>query len=229
MPKKMQQPASSGIASRRRAAMADGSESYQARRQEIVRVAAAVFEEKGYEAATLNDIADRLGTDRASLYYYVGSKEDLLHEIVHSVLGENVAAAERIAAQDATPIDKIRALIEEMIVSFDRHYPHMYVYIEDMARIARQDDKWAREVVHDTKRFEAIVIDILEEGRADGSFRSDLPNDICALALFGMINWTHRWYKPGSPHRAEEIAGTFCTLFLDGFSNRGTASSGRRR
>src|SRR5947209_7217760 len=103
VPRKTQQPAtSSGIASRRKAAMADGSESYQMRRQEIVRVAAGVFEEKGYEAATLNDIADRLGTDRASLYYYVGSKEELLHEIVHSVLADNVAAAERIAAQAGT-------------------------------------------------------------------------------------------------------------------------------
>jgi AcrR family transcriptional regulator len=225
----MQQPAaSSGIASRRKAAMADGSEGYQTRRQEIVQMAASVFEEKGYEAATLNDIAERLGTDRASLYYYVGSKEDLLHEIVGSVLADNLAAAERIAAQDATPIEKIRALIEEMIVSFDRHYPHMYVYIEDMARIARQDSKWARDVVHVTKRFEAIVIDILKEGRAEGSFRSDLPNDICALALFGMINWTHRWYKPGSPHRAQEIANTFCTLFLDGYSNRPAPSTRRR-
>jgi AcrR family transcriptional regulator len=212
--------ATSGIAGRRKAALEDGGESYHTRRQEIVKVAAKVFKEKGFEAATLNDIAARLKTDRASLYYYVGSKEELLHEIVRQVLEENVAAAESVLAQAGTPVEKIEALIEHMILSFDRHYPHMFVYVEDLARIARQKNDWARDVIAKTRRFEEIVVEILEEGRADGSFRSDLPNHISAMALFGMINWTHRWYKPGSTGSAREIAQTFTALFLDGYRNR---------
>jgi len=209
----------SGIAGRRKAALEDGGEGYRSRRQEIVKVAAKVFREKGFEAATLNDIAERLKTDRASLYYYVGSKEELLHEIVRQVLDENVAAAERVLADEGTPVEKIEALIDHMILSFDRNYPHMFVYVEDLARIARQKNDWAHDVIHKTRRFEEIVVQILEDGRADGSFRSDLPNHISAMALFGMINWTHRWYKPGSPESAKEIAATFCALFLDGYRN----------
>jgi AcrR family transcriptional regulator len=211
--------ATSGIAGRRKAALEDGGAGYKTRRQEIVREAAKVFEEKGYEATTLNDIAERLGTDRASLYYYVGSKEELLHEIVRQVLEENVAAAEQVMAQPGTPAEKIEGLIEYMILSFDKNYPHMYVYVEDLARISRQESDWARDVVKKTKRFESIVVQILDDGRKDGTFRSDLPNHISALALFGMINWTHRWYKPGSAHSAREIAETFCALFLDGYRN----------
>ena len=211
--------AASGIAGRRQAALADGGEGYKTRRDEIVRMAAKVFEEKGFEATTLNDIAARLKTDRASLYYYVGSKEELLQEIVKVVMDENVATAERVMAEGQTPPEKIQSLIEYMILSFDKHYPHMYVYLEDLPRISRQKSDWARDVIHSTKRFEEIVFQILEEGQADGSFRSDLPNQISALALFGMINWTHRWYKPGSQHSAKEIAETFCALFLDGYRN----------
>jgi AcrR family transcriptional regulator len=209
----------SGIAGRRKAALKDGGEGYRARRQEIVKMAATVFRDKGFEATTLNDIAEQLGTDRASLYYYVGSKEELLHEIVRQVLDENVAAAERVLAQAGTPVEKIQALIEHMILSFDRNYPHMFVYVEDLARIARQESDWARDVIGKTRRFESIVVQILEDGRSDGSFRSDLPNHISAMALFGMINWTHRWYKPGSAQSAKEIADTICALFLDGYRN----------
>jgi AcrR family transcriptional regulator len=209
----------SGIAGRRKAALEDGGEGYRTRRQEIVTMAAKVFRDKGFEATTLNDIAEQLGTDRASLYYYVGSKEELLHEIVRQVLDENVAAAERVLAQDGTPVEKIEALIEHMILSFDRNYPHMFVYVEDLARIARQESDWARDVIGKTRRFESIVVQILEDGRADGSFRSDLPNHTSALALFGMINWMHRWYKPGSTQSAKEIADTICALFLDGYRN----------
>ena len=211
--------AASGIASLRKAAQENGGEAYQARRQEIIQAAGRVFREKGFDAATLNDIAKKLKTDRTSLYYYVGSKEDLLHEIVAQVLDENVAAAERVLADQGTPTEKISALVEHMVLSFDRN-PLMYVYVEDLARIARQRTEWARNVIHKTKRFEEIVVEILEEGRADGSFRSDLPNNISAMALFGMINWTHRWYKPGSARSAKEIADTFCALFLDGYRKR---------
>lgn len=212
--------ATSGIGSRRKAALLDGGEGYKARRQEIVGVAANIFKEKGYEAATLNDVAERLATDRASLYYYFGSKEELLHEVVRSVLAENVATAERVRKRKGSATDKIELLIEEMMLSFDRNYPHMYVYTEDMGRIARQDSEWARDVVASTKRFEKIVVAILEKGRQDGSLRADLPIEVCALALFGMINWTHRWYRPGSRQTPKEIAHTFTTIFLDGYRAR---------
>lgn len=206
----------SGIANLRKQAQETGGEAYQSRRAEIIKAAARVFREKGFDAATLNDIAKKLKTDRTSLYYYIGSKEDLLHEMVGQVLDENVAAAEAVLAQAGTPVDKIRALIEHMVLSFDRN-PLMYVYVEDLARIARQRTAWARDVIQKTKRFETIVVEIMEDGRADGTFRSDLPNHISAMALFGMINWTHRWYSPGSAKSAREIAETFTALFLDGY------------
>lgn len=210
--------AESGIESRRRAAKSDGGAGYKARREEIVRVAAEVFQEKGYDVATLNDIAERLDTDRASLYYYVANKEELLQEIVRSVIHENVAAAERIAALKVPADEKLTVLIEEMITSFDRNYPHMYVYLEDLARISRQETEWARDVVESTKRFEVIVGRILQAGRSDGTFRDDVPKDIAGLALFGMVNWTHRWYRPGSKHSPATIAKAFTAIFLKGMS-----------
>jgi len=181
-------------------------------------MAAVVFKEKGFASATLNDIASRLDTDRASLYYYVGSKDELLEEIVRGVLTGNVAAAEKVAAHDATGAEKIRRLIVEMMMSFDRNYPHMYVYIEDFARISRRESFWAPDILASTRRFEEIVVSMLEQGRADGSLRTDLANDLSSLALFGIVNWTHRWYKPGSQHSPEEIAGTLSAIFLHGYA-----------
>jgi len=104
-----------------------------------------------------------------------------------------------------------------MIESFDKNYPHMFVYTEDMGRIARQDSDWAREVVAKTKKFESIVVSIFAKGKADGEFRADLDAELASLALFGMINWTHRWYRPNSRFSPAQIAETFTTLFLDGY------------
>jgi AcrR family transcriptional regulator len=206
----------SRIDGRRKAAMKDGGASYLARREEIVHVAAHVFRELGYEAATLNDVARQLGTDRASLYYYVASKDELLHEVVRGVLARNLAAAEEIRKRRIPVPEKIAALILEMITSFDENYPHMYVYIEDMGRVARQDSEWARDVVHSTKQFETIVREIIEKGRRDGTLKNDIPAELSAMGLFGMVNWTHRWYKPGHKFDPQDIAKAFTTLFLSG-------------
>jgi AcrR family transcriptional regulator len=183
-----------------------------------VQVAAQLFREKGYERTTLNDVASALGTDRASLYYYVGSKEELLQEIVRRVLIQNLEMAERVIDRVATGRQKIEEIIREMIVSFDDNYPHMFVYIEDIGRISRHDDEWSRDVIHRTKRFEKIVVEILDQGRSDGSLRLETPSRLSAWALFGMVNWCHRWYHPGGRHSPEEVASAFASIFCSGLA-----------
>ena len=196
--------------------MTEGNPSYTARRAEIIKAAALVFRERGYEAATLNDVAARLGTDRASLYYYVRSKEERLQEIGRAVLDVNLESAERVRKRKESAPEKLETLVTQMLQSFDESYPHMYVYIEDIGRIARQDSAWARDVVESTRKYESILVDILTQGRREGSLRGDIPPRLGAYALFGMINWTHRWYRPGSTFSPGEIAAAFTSIFLDG-------------
>lgn len=212
--------AQSGIEARRKAALEDGSASYVTRREEIIRAAALVFRDRGFEAATLRDVALALDTDRATLYYYVGSKEELLQEIVREALGRDVQAAEAVKRSRATTPEKVRALIESMVTSYAENYPHMNVYIEDLGRIARQDSEWSTDVIARTRAYESLVHSILNKGRRDGTLRTDLPVELCALALFGMINWMHRWYRPNIKWSPQEIANTFTELFLNGYGAR---------
>jgi AcrR family transcriptional regulator len=212
--------AKSGIDARRRAALDDGKAGYLARREEIVTVGAHVFRDRGFEAATLRDVATAMGTDRASLYYYFGSKEELLQEIVREALGRDIEIAEAVKRSKASTKDKIAALIEAMVNSYAANYPHMSVYIEDLGRIARQDSEWSTDVIARTRTYESLVNSILAKGQRDGTLRKDLPVGLCALALFGMINWMHRWYRPNIKWSPEEVAKTFTAIFLEGFENK---------
>jgi AcrR family transcriptional regulator len=212
--------AESNIEARRKAALEDGGVVYMARREEIVQAAAHVFRDRGFEATTLRDVAAALGTDRASLYYYVGSKEELLQEIVSQALRLDIEMAESVKRSRASSPEKIAALIESMVDSYDKNYPHMMVYIEDLGRIARQDSEWSIDVIEQTRAYESLVHSILRKGQRDGTLRSDLPVELCALALFGMINWMHRWYRPDGKWKVEDVAGTFTAIFLDGYAKR---------
>jgi AcrR family transcriptional regulator len=208
----------SGIGRRRKAAKRAGNnKEYQEKRRELIRVAATVFKEKGYEAATLNDIAERVGADRASLYYYVGGKEELFQEAVRDGVASNLAEVERILKLDESPEGKLRLIVEMLLSSYEENYPHMYVYIqEDMRKVASEESEWAKEMTRQTRRFESITIKLINQAIDEGIFRDDLRPELAANALFGMVNWTHRWFKPGKKLSASELTDSFWTIFFEG-------------
>jgi AcrR family transcriptional regulator len=207
----------SRLGRRRQQASSAKEESYVARRAELVAIAAAVFREKGYEETTLGDVAERFGTDRASLYYYVASKEDLFQEAIQGVLDNDLEEAEEIAATDLVPAEKLRLLIERQLASQERNYPFMYLYIQEQMRtVGRGESDWARWMASQTRRYEAIVRSIVEAGIEAKSIRADVDVELLLNGLFGMVNWCHRWFRPGHPYRADQVAEAFAKLFLEG-------------
>jgi AcrR family transcriptional regulator len=210
--------AESGIGRRRTAAKrSQDNLEYQSKRRELIQAGADVFKEKGYEATTLNDIAERVGVDRASLYYYVGGKEELLHEAVRGGVAENLAEVERILKLDEPPEVKLRMIVARLLSSYEESYPAMFVYIqEDMSKVAAEDSDWAKEMRAQTKRFESATIRLIKQAMNEGRFRDDVSPELAANSLFGMVNWTHRWFKPGKKLNAAEITDTFWKIFSDG-------------
>lgn len=212
---------------RRKSAQVESSAAYVAKRSELLQIAGDVFKEKGYDAATLNDIAERFGANRAAVYYYFANKEELFQEVFQAtakkVLDENLGEAVRISGLDIDAHQKLRLLIELQIKSYEANYPYVYVYIqEDMGKVAFQTTPWAKEMVRKTRRFESIVTDVISGGIRDGEFRDDLVVPLVVKTLFGMINWTHRWLKPGDrKYTAQQTIDTFAAIFFDGLRKPG--------
>ncbi len=212
----------SNIARRRKSALSDGSADYKVKRDEIVKAASRLFKERGYKSTTLAHVAEVAGVDRATVYYYVGSKEELFREAVQDLVDKNAANAQRVfRAKDLDAGQKLKQLVEALMVSYEEHYPHMYVYIqEEMHEVDGDTSEWAQAMSRHTRRWETIFIKLVEEGMAEGIFRNDLPATISVNALFGMLNWTHRWFKPGGKRDAKEIAACFCEIFFTGMQRQ---------
>jgi AcrR family transcriptional regulator len=205
---------------RRAAAQADGGAAYQQRRQEILRTAAKVFKEKGLQGASLNEIAEAVGTDRASLYYYVGSRQELFNDVVREAVEGNVSMAEAIRAKDASAPRKLRELAVGLMESYAANYPFLYVYIqEDLSRLGDRN-----EVAHAlNRRYDAAVIGIIQEGLDDGTLRSTATARTIAFGFIGMLNWTHRWFDPGAKGAdATQIGNAFADMVLEGLQTTRT-------
>ena len=211
-------PQTSNISRRRKTALEDGSTDYLAKRAELVEIAGRQFKANGFKATTLAEIGHKAGLDRATVYYYFGSKEELFRECLRVGVDANIAECERIFADDELPAaEKLRAVIKQLMFAYDQSYPHMYVYIqEEMSRITSEQSAWAQRIVANTRIFEKIVLGLISELIATGEIRDDIAVSIAANAVFGMLNWTHRWYQPGGSHSADEISDAFCEIFFNG-------------
>lgn len=211
----------SEIARRREARAAADSPGYTERVQAIREAGVRVFRAKGFRVATLNDIAEEAGMSRASLYYYVGSKEQLFRDVVSEAVTANITDAERVAAEDLPADRKLARLIELLMNSFERYYPYLYVFVqEDFSKLGGDTDSvsgpWEATVQDWNKRYLDLVKQVVADGIASGGLRTTLPPGVVANCVIGMTNSSHAWFRPNGLMDAAEIGAAMARMILNG-------------
>jgi TetR/AcrR family transcriptional regulator, cholesterol catabolism regulator len=212
---------SSDIGRRRGKALKKGSDTYQEKRNEIAKAAAVVFYQKGYSNTNLADIAEAMGMDRATMYYYVSNKQELFDEVVREASEKNIAAAEAARLSADPPLEKLRTVVTELMTSYAANYPLLYVYVrENLSHVEPERTEWSKYMRSLSHRFEDAVIAIVQEGIDDGSIRPLASARVLAFGVIGMVGWTNRWFVPDrSPESAEVIGNAFAEMALKGLAS----------
>lgn len=208
----------SGIGKRRKAAKEESSGAYRRRRREIAEAAVRVFDRLGLQGASISAVATELGIDRASVYYYISSKEELFDEVLRAVAERNSQIATDIAASTLPAPDKLWNLIVAIMESYGEHYPLLFIYIrENLGRVSGTRSKWSSDMRQVNRMIENAFISIIEEGYADGTLRDVGPSRVVAYGMLGVVGWTHRWFRPEtSPQSAREIGETYANMMISG-------------
>lgn len=190
------------------------------RRLEVIEAASRVFAKKGYQATTISAVAEELNIDRASLYYYISSKEELFDDVVREACEDNVRIARRIDESSDSALEKLQRFIIETTHSYERHYPLLHIYVrENLKTVGDSRSTWAKQMRQLNHDYEDAIIKIIEEGYADGSFRNLGPSRTVAYAIMGMVNWVGRWYKPGNVSGTSLVIGSiFTELVINGLA-----------
>jgi AcrR family transcriptional regulator len=211
----------SDIAQRRALARKNPDLEYGTRRAALREAAARVFRRKGFSAAKLQDIAAEVGMDRATIYYYVSGKDELFQDVVAGASLESVLMVEALRSADGTANEKLAILIEELLGAYERHYPYLYVYVQENMSQMTGESAWSREMLGLTKRFDGAVRDIVHQGLQEGSIISSTRDDrLIANAIIGMCNWSYRWFHPKGEGDAKRVADIFIGLVLNGLNPR---------
>ena len=197
--------------------LSSGDRAADVRWQQILAGAAEVFRTKGYAESTLRDVAEAVGIDRASVYYYVRGKEELLVELVRGPLTDIEKRINTIMASGASPEDKLRDAIVSHLDSYEQGWPESFVFLgQNLEKLGDAADDFAKLA----KRYHASLLEIIHEGQQAGIFRADIDARVVMYGIIGMCNWVHRWDRPGGRHTLREVGEYFASMLLDGLKER---------
>jgi AcrR family transcriptional regulator len=211
------------LGARRSTARAEAAPAYRARREEIIAAAGRAFLAKGYRATSFRDIADAVGVDRASLYYYFESKHELFRAATSVAVHRNIDEAEAIVASDQPPAAKLVEIVQKLLASYtDRDYPYMFIFLQEDVNDITEDpeDAWAREMNDHSRRYERAITAVIADGAERGDFVLPGAPHVLTKTVIGMANWLQRWYRADGPLTAAEIADVFASTFLYGVVRR---------
>ncbi len=196
----------------------------EAKLQRILRHAARVFSEKGYEGASIRDISRSSGVSLSGLYYYFESKQKLLYLIQIHAFTSILKRLERRLAGVTAPEDRLRVLVSNHIDYFLRHPMEMKVLAREEEAL---EDPYHREVAEIKRRYYQLARDIFDELRQSGRAGRVNPR-VAVLSLFGMMNWIYKWHNPRVDPQAERLGETMADIFLGGVANGHRMSSSGR-
>jgi TetR/AcrR family transcriptional regulator, cholesterol catabolism regulator len=195
-------------ARRGRPRMTESSPEYVRRRDEIIETATRVFHAHGYAVGSLDDVAAELGLRKASLYYYVESKAQLLYWIFDRAIS---LALERLGelSEIADPREQLSAFIAHQVSVVAEERSLFTVFFESRPRL---DAHYEEEIRRKERRYVHLYVNAVANA-IDAGVLPEIDPRHGAQAILGMSSWVYKWFGPaGDDWR--DVAGDFIELIL---------------
>lgn len=180
------------------------------RRAAIAQAAAELYAEKGFAGASAADLARALGVSKALVYHYYASKEAILYEVMDEHLRALDAAAEKVLARRLAPEATLRELARAFMRLYVGAVARHKVLLNELDALPA-DQRVA--IVARQRRLIAEVETLLT--RIQPALTAPLARP-AAMLFFGMINWTHTWFRAGGGASAQAVADLATDIALEG-------------
>jgi TetR/AcrR family transcriptional regulator, cholesterol catabolism regulator len=187
-----------------------------ARREELTRIAARLFAERGYQGTSLADLAEELGVQKPSLYHHIASKEDLLWEVAWEGAAAFHHALDRVPP-DAAAAERIRLALRGHLAVVSAQLDVATVFVREWRHLAGERRE---RFVAERRRYEERVRELFREGVEQSQLRTDLDVSTAALLFLSAANWAYTWLRPGAD--TDELADRLFAALLDGMRGYAT-------
>jgi AcrR family transcriptional regulator len=179
----------------------------------ILEAAAGLFAEQGFDATSVQQIVERAAVTKGAMYHYFRSKDDLLYEIYHSLIQEQLAGLERILRQRLPLPETLRDVIADLVVTTAAHLAEAAVFGREMHKLAGARMAELRAA---RRRYHEAFRDLLTQGQRTGLFGAAASAETVTLMVFGIVNQLPHWYRPDGPTTPRQLADEIAAFVLTG-------------
>lgn len=189
------------------------AEDYEEKKKGILDKAAALIARKGFDVATMMDVAKACGTSKSHLYHYFPSKEELLFAIVYEHITQQVEDIRRLVAQPGSAEERFERFVDSFVRGAARSRDEHVMLMNDLKFLpkAQRDHIISLEI-----ELARILVELLREINP-ALMAEERVQTPYALLLFGMMIWTFTWYKRNGSITPKELAQRISQLYVNGF------------
>jgi AcrR family transcriptional regulator len=179
--------------------------------ERILAAAVALFAEKGFDATSVQEVVDRAAVTKGAMYHYFRSKDDLLYEIYHGLIGRQLADLDRILATGAPPPRAIREIIASLVETTTARLEEAAIFSREMHRL--EEGRMAA-LRAERRRYHESFRDLVARGQREGGFAGVASAETVTLIVFGIVNQLPQWYRPEGPKTPAQLADEIADFVL---------------
>lgn len=180
-------------------------------RQQVVRIAVDLFNEQGYDATSVADLASRLGLTKSALYHHVDSKESILRDALDDALTALDAVLDDAQERPAAAIERLRDVLRGAVGVLVAKLPEVTLLLR-----VRGNSDIERAALDRRRTFDQRVTALVRAAQDEGALAGDIDAALATRLIFGMVNSLTEWYRPGGPTPPDAIADDVLRIALDG-------------
>jgi len=184
-------------------------------RDQVLAVAVTLFNEQGYDATSVADLASRLGLTKSALYHHFDSKEQLLALALDEALDGLEGVLDQPEASIGDPAERLGAVLRGAVLVLVDKLP----YVTLLLRVRGNSDV-ERAALERRRAFDHRVTALVTEAQRAGQVRADVDGAVATRLVFGMVNSIVEWYRPGGAVDRERLAHDVVAVALDGMRTR---------
>ena len=187
------------------------------RRDELLKIAAQLFAERGFRNTTVRDIADAAGILSGSLYHHFDSKESMVDEILQTFQSQLFAAYDEVLASGLTPRQKIEAAVRLSFEAIDEHHHEVAIFQNEADWLSGLGERFAY-LADRNAQSRQVWLTLLTDGVASGALKPDVDVELAYRFIRDTVWVAVRWYRPGGGLSAEAVADQYLSILLDGIA-----------
>ncbi|WP_433174999.1 TetR/AcrR family transcriptional regulator [Actinoallomurus sp. CA-150999] len=189
-------------------------------RESLLRIAVGLFNERGFDGTSMDDLARELGVTKAAIYHHVSGKQELLRLAVDRALDGLFALVDELDTVPGRAVDRLEHLVRGSVTVLVDRLP----YVTLLLRV-RGNTPVERDALERRREFDRIVAGLVAEAVADGDLRGDVDPATTARLLFGMVNSLIEWYRPHGHIGGPDLADAVATVAFDGLRTHAGVSA----